>query len=171
MLTFEEAAINLLIEEHRRAMNTINVPNGWGSGPIVDNFAGLQGAFFRLLGKRDRTPGNYPRDAGDGIEGATNEYFHPSTRIRKSKVPHYNPAPLQGYSVEEPVGNERWKWVKNGVRAVPEYIMSPEKVMSVSYMDGGVVKYRVGKSLSRTLCPESILSDLDRDNGIVKIAK
>ncbi|KAH7010904.1 uncharacterized protein B0I36DRAFT_324482 [Microdochium trichocladiopsis] len=170
MLTFEDAAIKTLIEEHRRALNSINITNGWGCGPIVDNFSGLQGVFFWLLGKNDRTPGTYPRDPGDGTGGATNEYFHPITRIRKDNL-NYNPASLQGYALERPDGSAGWKWVKSGVQAMPEYVMSPEKKMSVSYEERGRVKYRVEESLSRLLCPRSILLDLDRDNGISGVSR
>lgn len=162
MLTFDNAAIEILIEQHRRALNANHIPNGLGCGSIVDNFAGLQGAFFWLLGKQDRTPGDYPRDPGDGIGGATNEYFHPITRIRKAKVPNYNPPPLQGYALNEPDGKEGWKWVKKGVQAVPEYVLRPEKKMSVVHEDN---EYGVVESLSRRLCPKSILLELDKDNG------
>jgi hypothetical protein len=165
MLTFEDAAIKILIKEHHRALNSINIPSGWGCGPIVDNFSGLQGLFFWLLGKKDREPGSYPRDPGDGTSGATNEYFHPITRIRK-EILGYNPMPLRGYSIERPHGSAGWKWVKSGVQSIPEYVMHPEKKMSVAYEENGRVKYRVESSLSRLLCPENILLDLDRDNGI-----
>ncbi|PNP61674.1 hypothetical protein FNYG_13591 [Fusarium nygamai] len=165
MLTFEDAAIKTLIEEHRRALNSIKVTNGWGCGPFFDNFSGLKGLFWWLLGKKDRAPGTYPRDPGDGTSGATNEYFHPITRIRKDNL-NYNPVSLQGYVIERPDGSEGWKWVKRGVQSIPEYVMRPEKKMSVAYQEDGSVKYRVKESLSRLLCPESILLDLDRDNGI-----
>ncbi|KAL5623808.1 hypothetical protein FOBRF1_003058 [Fusarium oxysporum] len=165
MLTFEDAAIKILIKEHHRALNSINITSGWGCGPIVDNFSGLQGLFFWLLGKKDRAPGSYPRDPGDGTSGATNEYFHPITRIRK-EILGYNPIPLQGYSIERPHDSAGWKWVKSGVQSIPEYVMHPEKKMSVAYEENGRVKYRVESSLSRLLCPENILLDLDRDNGI-----
>ncbi|RKK75129.1 hypothetical protein BFJ69_g7878 [Fusarium oxysporum] len=165
MLTFEDAAIKILIKEHHRALNSINIPSGWGCGPIVNNFSGLQGLFFWLLGKKDREPGSYPRDPGDGTSGATNEYFHPITRIRK-EILGYNPMPLRGYSIERPHGSAGWKWVKSGVQSIPEYVMHPEKKMSVAYEENGRVNYRVESSLSRLLCPENILLDLDRDNGI-----
>jgi len=165
MLTFEDTAISMLIEEHRRSLNATKIPNGWGCGPIADNFSGLQGAFFWLLGRKDRTPGAYPRDPGDGAEGATNEYFHPLTRIRKDNV-EFNPPSMHGYQAEKLDGATGWKWVKKGVKAVPEYVMRPEKKMSVAYQQDGVVKYRIQESLSRTLCPTSILSDLDNDNKI-----
>lgn len=166
MLTFEDTAIKVLIEQHQHALNAIAITNGWGCGPVVDNFSGLQGAFFWLLGKKARTPGNYPRDSGDGTTGATNESFHPIMRIRKSKLSNYNPASLQGYALEEPDGGAGWKWVKTGVQALPEYVMRPEKTISLAYEEGGSVKFRVGTSLSRLLCPKNILLDLDRDNGI-----
>jgi hypothetical protein len=166
MLTFEEAAINVFIQQHQHALaenNTKNnVTNGWGCGPLVSNFSGLQGAFFRILGKQHRTPGNYPQAPGDGIGGATNEYFHPIARIRKSKLSNFNPMSLYGYSLEEPDGDAGWKWVKKGGQAVPEYVMRPEKKMSVVH-EGG---YKTTRSLSRLLCPTILLADLDRDNGV-----
>ncbi|KAJ3453402.1 hypothetical protein MRS44_017649 [Fusarium solani] len=135
MLTFDYAAIQILIEQHRRALNRIDamqrITNGWGCGPIVDDFAGLQGAFFFLLGRADRKPGDYPRDPGDGTAGATNEYFHPIVRIRKLKLQGYNPVALQGYTLQEPHGGAGWKWAKAGVQAVPEYILRP-RPMSVA---------------------------------------
>jgi hypothetical protein len=169
MLTFEEVAINQLIEEHRRALSSIKVPNGWGCGPIVDNFSGLQGAFFRVLGRKDRTPGKYSRDPGDGMEGATDECFHPTTRIRKYQLRQYDPMALRGYIPQVLDGIAGWHWVRNRGRAMPEHVMRPEKVMSlVSSNEDRSVKYWFDKSLSRKLCPESILNDLDRDNGIVR---
>ncbi|KAJ6089242.1 hypothetical protein N7467_004458 [Penicillium canescens] len=166
MVTFEEAAIEVLIKQHQHALaenNTKNnVTNGWGCGPIVSNFSGLQGAFFRILGKQDRTPGNYPRAPGEGIDGATNEYFHPTARIRKSKLSNYNPMSLYGYSLEQPDSDAGWMWNKKGGQAVPEYMMRPEKKMSVVH-EGG---YKTTSSLSRLLCPTILLADLDRDNGM-----
>lgn len=165
MLTFEDTSIKILVEEHHHALNAIKITNGWGCGPIADNFSGLQGAFFWLLGRKDRTPGAYPRDPGDGTEGATNEYFHPIARIRKDNV-KFDPPSLHGYQVEKPDGVTGWQWAKKGVKAVPEYVMRPEKKMSVAYEEDEIVKYRVQESLSRLLCPMSILSDLDNDNKI-----
>ncbi|KAJ5110387.1 hypothetical protein N7532_000922, partial [Penicillium argentinense] len=131
----DEGAIKVLIKQHQQALADINsqnnVMNGWGCGPIVSNFSGLQGAFFRILGKQDRTPGNYPRAPGEGIGGATNEYFHPIARIRKIKLSSYNPISLYGYSLEEPNGDAGWKWVRTGGHAVPEYVMHPEKKMRI----------------------------------------
>lgn len=168
MLTFDDVMIKTLIEQHRRALNRNNsishLSNGWGCGPIVDNFFGLQGAFFRLLGRRDRTPGAYPRDPGDGDAGATNEYFHPVVRIRKRKLENYKPVSLDGYSEQEPDGNQGRKWVKGQLRALPEYILHPGKSMSIAYLEGGSVKYKTQESLSRLLCPPDILADLDRGN-------
>ncbi|OKL57390.1 hypothetical protein UA08_07532 [Talaromyces atroroseus] len=166
MLTFEEEAIKNFIEQHHDSQAD-NKPKGsineWGCGPIVSNFAGLQGAFFRLLGKQDRTPGAYPRDAGDGVEGATNEYLHPIVRFRKLKVNNYNPASLAGFRLEEPDGGTGWKWAKKGVQALPEYVLRPEKTISLAF-EGG---YKSGSSLSRLLCPKALLQDLDRDNGLL----
>ncbi|PCG90847.1 protein of unknown function DUF2235 [Penicillium occitanis (nom. inval.)] len=166
MLTFEEEAIKYFIEQYQNSHieNTAKGSiNEWGCGPIISNFAGLQGAFFRLLGKKDRTPGGYPRDAGDGVEGATNEYFHPIVRIRKLKVNNYNPASLAGFKLEEPDGGSGWKWAKKGIQALPEYVLRPEKTISLAF-EGG---YKTSSSLSRELCPKVLLQDLDRDNGLL----
>lgn len=169
MLTFDSAAIQILIEKHRRALNRVEamqkITNGWGCGPIVSNFAGLQGAFFSLLGRTDRKPGEYPRDPGDGSAGATNESFHPIVRIRKLKLQNYNPMALQGYKLQDPHGGTGWEWAKTGVQAVPEYILRP-KLMSVAYEEGGRTKYGFQNSLSRLMCPADILAELDKDNGI-----
>lgn len=173
MLTFDQASIASLIEEHRRALNRVNsrghLINGWGCGPIVDNFAGLQGAFFALLGRQDRTPGDYLRDPGDGSTGPTNESFHPIMRIRKSKLKEYDPPALDGWATKEPRSRGAgWKWMKEGLQVMPEYRLSPEKTMSVAYSEDGVIKYKVQESMSRMLCPEDILLELDRDTGIKK---
>jgi hypothetical protein len=166
MLTFEDEAIKLIIEGHQHALNRIQTANGWGCGPIVDNFAGIQGLFFWLLGRRDRTPGQFPRDPGDGTAGSTNEHFHPIVRMRKCKVSHYQPRALQGYSFVEPTDKTGWHWTKLGVQDVPEWVMHPAKVMSVAYEEGTTTKFRTDPSLSRRLCPKNILLDLDRDNGL-----
>lgn len=163
MLSFDEDAINTLIEQHRRALNSNGIPNGWGCGPIVSNFSGLQGSFFRVLGKQDRTPGEYRKDAGDGGSGETNEYFHPTIRIRKTKVESWSPNPMRGWAITEPDGEAGWKWVKNGVQEIPEYVLRTNG-MSLAYNDRGVVRHKVSKSLSRLLCPKDVLADLDRDS-------
>ncbi len=170
MLTFDDAMISSLIEQHRRALNRNNslgnLSNGWGCGPIVDNFAGLQGAFFRLLGRQDRTPGGYPRDPGDGATGATNESFHPTVRIRRRELAGYNPASLRGYSSQEPDGTKGWEWVKGELPPLPEYVLRPEKRMSIAYEEGGSVKFKTQESMSRLLCPPDILADLDGKSKI-----
>jgi hypothetical protein len=169
MLTFDVTAIQLLVEKHRRALNRVDAMqranNCWGCGPIVNNFSGIQGAFFYLLGKSDRTPGHYPRDAGDGTAGATMEYFHPIVRIRRRKLQSYNPRALQGYSLQEPHDKVGWKWTKLGAQAVSEYVLRP-KPMTLASEEDGCIEFDLGKSLSRLLCPTDILIELDKDNGI-----
>lgn len=169
MLTFDSAAIQILIEEHRRALNRVEamqkITNGWGCGPIVSNFAGLVGAFFSLLGRTDRKPGEYLRDPADGSVGRTNQSFHPIVRIRKLKLQNYNPMALKGFKLQEPHGGAGWEWAKTGVQVMPEYILRP-KPMSVAYEEGGRTKYGIQNSVSRRMCPADILSELDKDNGI-----
>ncbi|KAM0280202.1 hypothetical protein ACHAQH_004159 [Verticillium albo-atrum] len=165
MLTFDDDAISGVIEQHRRALNANSIPTGWGCGKIVSNFSGLRGAFFRLLGQQDRTPGAYPRDSGDGAGGATNEYFHPTVRVRKERLDSWRPKSISGWTSTGLQGQAGWKWEKQGVEAIPEYIMRP-RWMSLAHDDNGTVRYKAGQSLSRLLCPTEILSDLDRDNGV-----
>lgn len=132
----------------------------------MSDFAGIQGAFFRLLGKQDRTPGDYPRDPGDGTYGATNEYIHPMVRIREERVRSWDPVPMRGWKSQPPNEGRGWVWVKEGVQSLPEYVMCPEKVMSLAYDDAGVTKFKTGGSLSRMLCPTDTLMQIDRENGL-----
>jgi hypothetical protein len=168
MLTFEATAIDLLIQEHRRALESIAVPNGWGCGKIVDNFSGLTGLFFRLLGQQNRTPSRYDRDPGDGVQGATRETFHPTVRIRRSKLPAWKPPALKGFEPAEPPGEGKpWLWTRKGAQTLPEYVMLPTKTMSVAYEErGGMTKYKTIESMSRVLCPEPILNELDEVNNV-----
>ncbi|KAE8357292.1 hypothetical protein BDV27DRAFT_164647 [Aspergillus caelatus] len=169
MLTFEKTAINKIIQQHQDALAENGIADGWGCGPIVSNFSGLQGKFFRTLGKQDRTPGNYPpvphdiiedeRIEGDRIYGATNEYFHPIARIRRGTLPNYNPASLDGFEMFH--DENGWRWVKGDI-VVPEYVLRPERTMSVMH-EG---EYRTEPSLSRFLCPANLLTGLDRDNNV-----
>ncbi|CEJ54670.1 hypothetical protein PMG11_00967 [Penicillium brasilianum] len=173
MVTFEGVIIEELIQKHRaeRAKrNALGQQNDdWGCGHITSNFAGLQGAFFRGLGKQDRTPGNYPQVPGD-VDSArtTKEFFHPIARIRKTNLaPSYSPAALAGFVIEGPDdgsgGQTGWKWVKkDDLLAVPEYVLRPDKKMTVAHHSD----YESRPSLSRALCPKSLLADLDRHNGI-----
>ena len=167
MLTFEETAINLLLDEHQHALDrNTAISDAWGCGPIVDNFSGIQGKFFWALGRQDRTPGAYPQDPGDNKGGATNEFFHPIVRMRKGRVANWNPPPMQGYVPTANNGTQGWRWEKTGIQAVPEYVMAREKMMSVAIEEDKVVKFGVAESLSRRLCPPNILLDLDRENGV-----
>ncbi|KAJ6127665.1 hypothetical protein N7523_003277 [Penicillium sp. IBT 18751x] len=173
MLTFERAMIEDIIQRHWAARVEHNIlgqeDEDWGCRHIESNFSGLQGAFFRGLGKQDRMPGNYPRVPGDDTSArTTNESFHPITRIRKiSLSPEYSPAALAGYVFEGPNedngGQIGWKWIKKGVvSAIPEYVLRPDKEMTVTHDSD----YETRSSLSRALCPRILLAKLDRQNGL-----
>jgi hypothetical protein len=171
MLTFEEKPIEELLQQHQtqRAKNGTSAKgsDSWGCGHIESNFSGLQGAFFRAMGKQDRTPGNYPPAVGDDIKARdTNEFFHPIVRARKAKLStEYSPAALAGYMAEGPGDGpdiSGWQWIKQRLLPVPEYVLRPEKQISVMRHSGYVNR----PSLSRSMCPKSILADLDRHNGI-----
>jgi hypothetical protein len=173
MLTFESVIIEELIQKHRAERAERNTPgqqnDDWGCGPITSSFAGLQGAFFRALGKQDRTPGNYPQVPGDDQSArTTKEFFHPIARIRKINLAaSYSPTALAGFVIGGPGdgsgGQTGWQWVKrDDLLAVPEYVLRPDKKMTVAHHSNYVSR----PSLSRALCPESLLADLDRHNGI-----
>ncbi|KAH7116646.1 hypothetical protein B0J13DRAFT_590304 [Dactylonectria estremocensis] len=115
----------------------------------------------------DRTPGHYSRDPGDGTSGATNEFFHPIVRICERKVKSWSPPLMQGWALAEPDEKRGWKWVRQGVQPLLEYVMRVDKRMSLAYNEAGAIKFKVGESLSRLLCLRNILLELDRDNGIV----
>lgn len=174
MLTFEQSAIDAIVEHHRKAIEATKVKDGWGCGKIIDNFSGIRGLFFHLLGRQVRTPGGYLQDPGDGSRGATNETFHAMVRVRKAKVP-WDPPALAGFNLEEPDGRGLpWVWKKSGVRPLPEYVLRPEKTMSISYRSEGPkkeVRYRTAESLSRRLCPSNILRELDETNATVASKK
>ncbi|SMR55017.1 unnamed protein product [Zymoseptoria tritici ST99CH_1E4] len=166
MLTFEKTAIDALIQEHSQALASIRISNGWGCGKIIDNFSGLTGALFRLLGICVRTPGGYDRDPGDGTSGSTEESFHPIVRVRRAKVPRWQPPALKGFELLEQ--GKSSEWVKRGARSLPEYVLLPSKRMSVSIRDQtGDARYTTIDSMSRTLCPAAILAELDEANSTV----
>jgi hypothetical protein len=158
MLTFEYTAIQDLVEQHSKALSAAN--RVWGCGTIADNFAGVIGKFWMLLGKQDRTPGNYSQDPGDGTSGATNETFHPMTRVRKRNDSGYNPASLHGFTYEKQDSDIAWHWVKDGIQPVPEYVIVPEKTMTVAHQKDGIVDYERQGCMSKLLCPEDILWEL-----------
>ncbi|KAG9254517.1 uncharacterized protein F5Z01DRAFT_750400 [Emericellopsis atlantica] len=162
MLTFNGDAIDKLVKQHQHAFTINAIPNGWGCGPIISDFAGVQGAFFRLLGQQDRTPGNYPRDPGDGQGGATNESFHPIVRLRKRKVPAWTPKSIQDWSLKEPHGGQGWSWSRIGLPPMREWSLRKEKMHLAVKVDG-LTRFEVGESLSRRLCPPDILMALDRE--------
>ncbi|KAJ5150871.1 uncharacterized protein N7482_010123 [Penicillium canariense] len=174
MLAFEEVVVDDLIQQHQDARaKRISADhlgdNSWGCGPIVSNFAGVEGAFFRVLGVQDRTPGNYPPTQGQQPETRdTNESFHPIVRVRKTILTsQYRPAALTGYTFERPKGPQGaragWYWDKKGMApAIPEFVLRPEKKLLVANGTG----YAYRDSLSRTMCPEHLLVDLDQDNGV-----
>lgn len=74
---------------------------------------------------------------------------------------------MHGWTLSEPDEKRGWIWVKQGVQPLSEYVMREDKRMSLMYNEAGAIKFKVGESLSRLLCPRNILLELDRDNGIV----
>lgn len=168
LLTFEEMSLKAMIATHKKALEISEVADGWGCGPIVSNFAGLQGAFFWLLGKQVRTPGRYQVDPGDGFDGPTHETFHPTVRLRRDKVKSWAPASLNGWSLKKrPASdNKGWSWV-NHSQVMHEHQMSMEKIsVACDDIHGGGCHFKLMDSLSRTMCPKDILADLDYDNGV-----
>lgn len=164
MLTFTDSAILELVHNHERALNNVNdrrnIHNGWGCGPIVDNFSGIEGLVFRVFGASVRTPAQY--------EGRTEEYIHPLARIREQKLQHiaaWQPPSLKHFEVREPDGKgQGWRWAKDELTVLPEWIMDNRK-MSVRLGENGSATFGWKKTgLSRLLCPDDVLRELDDGN-------
>lgn len=151
MLTFENDAIEHLVKDHDSALSVLKTTDGWGCGPLVDNFSGVRGFFSRwILGKRDRVSGD---NTGDPIH----QCIHPIARVRRDRI-DYKPVSLQGYVPENGIS---WRWTNRGAPtapSIPEYKMEEHKKMKVAYEKNGSVEYRDVESLSRRLCPSSIKS-------------
>ena len=88
-------------------------------------------------------------------------------RIRKMKLPTWDPPSTKGFIPGEPDYDPPWTWEKNGVHPLPEYVMT-RRVLKLRYKTAdGHIKYKDGESLARSMCPKSILLELDRENSIV----
>ena len=92
---------------------------GYAAGPLSDSFKGI----FRAGGSTHRKPGQY---FDDDSKGPTNEFMHPSVRIRRLKLPLWTPPSLKGFEAkEDPDSPGTWIWSKklpNGtVVRIPEY--------------------------------------------------
>ena len=102
---------------------------GYAAGPLSDSFTGI----FRAGGSTHRKPGQYFRDDS---KGPTNEFMHPSVRIRRLKVPLWTPPSLKGFEAkEDPNSPGTWIWSKNlpngTVVEVPEYKIEEKDDMHV----------------------------------------
>ncbi|GIZ36711.1 hypothetical protein CKM354_000017900 [Cercospora kikuchii] len=148
MLTFEAEAIDLLISQHTTALVQNGDPSGWGCGKIVDNFAGLSGTFFRLLGRQTRTPGAYSDDA--------HEFIHPMVRYRRARVSSWKPAAVTELTLND--GNKTAvSWSKAGQNDVPEYPMFVERESSVAKRnEDGSWEHTTRSSLAKDLCPRDV---------------
>jgi hypothetical protein len=162
-LTFENSTLDIIVSDHTKALLQDGIPDGWGCGKIIDNFAGVAGAFFRILGRNTRTPGGYIDSPG-----ATNEFMHPIVRYRREQVSSWKPPSLDGFYIEGPGNSDSKKivWTKIGQKAMPEYVMSPMKILSVSHVaTDGSWTFAERSSLARSLCPTSVLQRLDGELG------
>lgn len=161
MLTFEDAAIRAIVDEHTKALKQNHIPDGWGCGKIVDNFSGWIGRFFWLLGTSVRTPGEYTRDAGTGKPGATNEYMHPMVRIRRERLKGWTPPSLNRWDYKPKGSGQVVQWSKSGAEDIPEYKMKAKNITIALATADGQPRFDTRESLSRSLCPSRILSELD----------
>lgn len=155
MLTFENSAIDTLLEDHRKAISHSTGPAGWGCGWIIDNFAGWQGKVFQLLGQSTRTPGGYA--VQDTVNGDANESMHPMVRYRKHNVPSWKPPSLEGF---RPATGPDGHWTFSGRSPVPEYPMSSHGLSVMIENQDGSMEFGFRESLARSLCPQSVLEEL-----------
>lgn len=100
----------------------------YATGPISDTFTGI----YKLFGSTYRRPGQYFSD-----DLKTNESIHPSVRMRRIKVPSWQPPALDSFQVKRVPGH--WVWKKGAVE-IPEYPIGVEgrrhSVESMSSMEG-----------------------------------
>lgn len=148
MLTFEVEAVDLLISQHTAALVQNGDPSGWGCGKIVDNFAGLSGTFFRILGGQTRTPGAYSDDA--------HEFIHPMVRYRRRRVSSWKPAAVTELTLND--GNKTAvSWSKAGQDNIPEYPMLVGREFNVAKRnEDGSWEHTTRPSLAKELCPRDV---------------
>ncbi|PPJ55639.1 hypothetical protein CBER1_09534 [Cercospora berteroae] len=141
-------AIDLLTSQHATALAQSGDPSGWGCGKIVDNFAGLSGTFFRILGQQTRTPGAYSDDAHESI--------HPMVRYRRARVSGWKPAAVTGLTLNDGI-KTAVTWSKAGQNNVPEYPMFVERDFSVAKRnEDGSWEHTTRSSLAKELCPKEV---------------
>ncbi|KAJ8520909.1 hypothetical protein ONZ45_g2327 [Pleurotus djamor] len=99
-------------------------PPRWGLSKLHDSFNELK---WRYAGSRIRTPGQYflgkfQDEDNTQPYGATNEFIHPSVRVRllenknlTDSKDHYLPPSMKGFVLkpyQTKAGDSGWKWVK-----------------------------------------------------------
>ncbi|CEL08446.1 hypothetical protein ASPCAL11596 [Aspergillus calidoustus] len=157
MITFAGDVIDDLVVEHEKLCG---IYNGWGCGAVVDNPAGLvKGLAWELFLKKDRTLGDYEYTDSlgtsmDRVYRSQTETFHRMVRVRKEKLPGgYNLGSLDGFELmQQGRDGGNWYWVKYD-KEIPEDEMNPDKSMTVSYRQDGLVNYKHREPMSVLLCP------------------
>jgi hypothetical protein len=153
-LTFESDAIKEIVKEHRVGKASCSAHSSWGCSPISDNFDGIQGMLWRLLGEEGRTIGR-----------SDNESVHPIARLRWNKLGE-KPTPLKQYD------GSKSTWSTTG-STVEEYKMKDNKLSVVEYKketsESGAVNevanYGEAPSLSKQLCPELVWKEIVKAQG------
>jgi hypothetical protein len=107
---------------------------GYAAGPLGDSFTGI----YKAGGSTYRKPGQY---LDDDSKGPTNEFIHPSVRIRRLKIPLWTPPSLSGFEAkEDPNAPGTWTWSKklpNGtVINIPEYKIEQKEDVQVKTVPG-----------------------------------
>jgi hypothetical protein len=151
MLTFEKSTIDNFVTEYKGIPSTAQ--SSWGNWPI-DNSGGL----LSILGKKDRTPGEYKdlaRHAQDEeiSVSKTCESFHPMVLTWKEHLDHWRPRSLEG--LIRPEGAEtRWKFRKDDSKFIPEddvIVAQGKRQIVLAYPEGDTVRYCERESLSKEL--------------------
>lgn len=111
--------------------NDIEPHLGYAAGPVSNSFTGI----FRLGGSTYRTPGQYLIDETE--RGDTNEFIHPSVRLRRAKLPDWKPPGLSGFdTMPDPKRPGSWVWsktLKDGtVIEIPEYDIARKGGVSIT---------------------------------------
>jgi hypothetical protein len=153
-LTFESEAIKEIVKKHQVGKTSCSAHSSWGCSPISDNFDGIQGMLWRLLGEEGRTTGK-----------SDNEFVHPIARLRWNKLGK-KATPLKQYDASK----RRWSTTGS---TVEEYKIKDNKLSIVEYKketsESGAMKevanYPEAPSLSKQLCPELVWKEIVKAQG------
>jgi len=118
--------------KHPDSSGAMQPTDAWGLGKVHNSLDG----YYRLLGVKARTPGQYNL-------GATNEYMHPCVRYRWQRDALWSSScePLDGFECRE-MGDGTYMWIKEkgeggvGRVTLPEWEIDEEEDVTETKLAG-----------------------------------